>query len=311
MVQPAETASPRRRQHLTDESIRLAKAGDWEGAAAANAAILEGFPDAVEAANRLGKAYTELGQPKKAIEAYQRALEIDSFNGIARKNLERLEQSSGSPVPRNDKAKQAKSAGAAERGSAALVASATAAEFRLQQANPVEISSLDPGDAASLQTNARGVAVVSEDGVTLGYVEPRAGLRLKRLIEGGNQYEVTIRAVDADGGAIVFIRETRRDASLVGQASFLAAAETRKKAPRAYTRRSALVDEDEPDLGTDEEDEDPLGELREVAGVADLDDDGDEDLSAELDNDQDESDSDPADDDDEYDPEDDDEAEAS
>jgi hypothetical protein len=306
MVQPAETASPRRRKHLTDEAIRLAMAGDWKGAAAANSAILDDFADDVEAANRLGKALTELGRTKKAIEAYQRALEIDSFNNIARKNLERLEQAAKA-VPAKatatKKTSKSKGAKAADKGSSALVASATAAEFRLQQANPVEISKLEPGDAASLQVNPRGVAVLSEDGAILGYIEPKAGLRLKRMIEGGNQYSVTIRAVDADGHAIVFIRETRRDSSLVGQASFLASAETRKKAPRAYTRRSALVDEDEPDIGLDDEDEDPLAELREVADVEDIDDDDAVDLTNEVDSDDDGDDTDPADVDDEYDPE--------
>jgi tetratricopeptide (TPR) repeat protein len=300
MVQQVDTASPRRRKQLTDEAIRLAMAGDWKGAAVANSAILDGFPEDVEAANRLGKALTELGKPKKAIEAYQRALKIDSFNSIARKNLERLEQASTAAKPKAKKSK-AKTA-ASERSGTALVASATAAEFRLQQANPVEISKLEPGDGALLQANPRGVAVVSEEGATLGYIEPKAGLRLKRMIEGGNRYDVTIRTIDADGNAVVFIRETHRDASLVGQASFLAAAETRTKAPRAYTRRSALVDEDQPDLGVDNEDEDPLGELREVANVEDLDDDGDQvDMTNEVDDDGEETD--PADVDDEYEPE--------
>jgi tetratricopeptide (TPR) repeat protein len=306
MVQQADTASPRRRKHLTDEAIRLAMAGDWKAAAATNSAILEAFPDEVEAANRLGKALTELGQPKKAIEAYQRALEIDSFNSIARKNLERLELAAPNAKSKSKAKKSKAKTGASERSGTALVASATAAEFRLQQANPVEISKLEPGDRAELQANPRGVAVVSEDGATLGYIEPKAGLRLKRMIEGGNRYDVTIRTIDADGNAVVFIRETHRDASLVGQASFLAAAETRTKAPRAYTRRSALVDEDEPDLGVDNEDEDPFGELREVANVEDLDDDGDQvDLTDELADEGDETD--PADVDDEYDPEEDEE----
>ena len=49
-------------------------AGDWKAAETANLAVLDSFPDDVEAANRLGKALTELGKPKQAIEAYQRAL---------------------------------------------------------------------------------------------------------------------------------------------------------------------------------------------------------------------------------------------
>jgi hypothetical protein len=68
----------------------------------------------------------------------------------------------------------------------------------------------------------------------------------------------------------------------VGQASFLSAAEARRRAPRAYTRRSALIDEDEPDFG-DDDDEEPLAELDGVeVDDVDLDDDDDVDLSSEL-----------------------------
>jgi tetratricopeptide (TPR) repeat protein len=306
MVQRAD-ASPRRRKQLTDEAIRLAVATDWKGAAAANQAILDDFPDDVEAANRLGKALTELGHSRKAIEAYQRALEIDPFNNIARRNLDRLEQASAPPAKAAPKATSKKAAAKSKAGSGtALVSTATAAEFRLQQANPAEVAKLDAGDPATLQVGTRGVAVIAEDGATLGYIEPRAGLRLKRMIEGGNRYKVTIRAVDDDGHAIVFIQETHRDSSLVGQASFLSAAETKRKAPRAYTRRSALIDEDEPDLDYDDgddDDDDGMEELEDVADVEDIDDDdGDDvDLSNELDDDEDGED--PADVDDDYDPE--------
>jgi len=278
MVQRAEAATPARRKQMTEEAIRLAVAGDWKRAAEANGAILDLFPDDVEAANRLGKAYTELGQPKKAIQAYQRTLEIDAFNNIARRNLERLEQAGGAAKAARGKKPKT---GADRGGTPALVSSAAAAEFRLQQANPAEIAKLEPGDAASLQPNARGVAVLSEDGVILGYIEPKAGLRLRRMVEGGNRYTVTIRSISDHGQAIVFIREIHRDPSLVGQASFLSAAEARRRAPRAYTRRSALIDEDEPDFGDD--DEEPLAELDGVeVDDVDLDDDDDVDLSSEL-----------------------------
>lgn len=270
MVQPAQSAPPGRKRR-TEEAIRLAMAGDWKAAAAANEALLKDFDDDVETANRLGKAYTELGQVKKAVKAYERTLEIDQYNSIARKNLDRLQQAN--PARPKTKAKASKSTKPAASRSAAtaLVSSAKAAEFHLQQANPAEVSQLEPGDTAELRSNNRGVAVTTEDGTVLGYIEPAAGLRLRRMIEGGNEYDVTIRSIDQHGGAIVFIRETHRDASLAKEASFLASAETRKKAPRAYTRRSALIEEDDPEV-TDrdtEDDEPPLAELQDLAEAED------------------------------------------
>ena len=54
---------------------------------------------------------------------------------------------------------------------------------------------------------------------------------------------------DGDGvpdGAVVYIKETHRDPSQFDQASFLPPPPqaSRKKAPRAYTRRSAMIDAD-------------------------------------------------------------------
>ena len=275
MVQPAHSAPPGRKRR-TEEAVRLAMEGDWKAAAAANEALLSDFEDDVETANRLGKAYTELGKPKKAVKAYERALEIDQYNSIARKNLERLQQDGGSKPAGKAKAKPGTSARTVGPRSAAAgqVNSATAAEFRLQQANPAEVASLTVGDSAELQPNNRGVAVTTEDGTVLGYIEPRVGLRLRRMIEGGNRYDVTIRSVDESGTAVVFIRESHRDPSLLGQASFLAGTETRKKAPRAYTRRSALIDEDDPEITDhDTEDDDvPLAELQDLGDAEDDDD---------------------------------------
>ena len=54
--------------------------------------LLDTLPDDVSGYNRLGKALSELGHYAEAREAYNRALEIDPGNNIARKNIERLKQ---------------------------------------------------------------------------------------------------------------------------------------------------------------------------------------------------------------------------
>src|SRR5256885_12511586 len=79
------------RKQRTEAAIAAALAGDWKRAAVENRALLDQNKRDVEAANRLGKALTELGQKKQAMEAYTTALEIDPANAIARKNLARLE----------------------------------------------------------------------------------------------------------------------------------------------------------------------------------------------------------------------------
>ena len=90
MVQASSSATGTSKSR-TAEAIRLAVEGNWKAAAATNESILKDFSQDVDAANRLGKAYSELNKARKAIKAYELALEIDKFNQIARRNLERLQ----------------------------------------------------------------------------------------------------------------------------------------------------------------------------------------------------------------------------
>jgi len=78
-----------RRQH-SKQAIALAMQGRWREAVAVNKGIIESAPTDVDAHNRLGRAYIELGEYSQAREAYSRAMELDPFNAISRKNLQRL-----------------------------------------------------------------------------------------------------------------------------------------------------------------------------------------------------------------------------
>ena len=53
----------------TKMAVALAMERRWEEAAGVNRAIIEDFPDELEAYNRLGKALSELGQNGEASEA--------------------------------------------------------------------------------------------------------------------------------------------------------------------------------------------------------------------------------------------------
>ena len=78
------------KRQRTKQAIDLAMQGHWREAVAANRAILEDFPNDVEAWNRLGRAHMELGKYQPSREAYRRTAALDPFNAIARKNLKRL-----------------------------------------------------------------------------------------------------------------------------------------------------------------------------------------------------------------------------
>ena len=270
MVQSSSSATGTYK-YRTAEAIRLAVEGNWKAAAATNESILKDFSQDVDAANRLGKAYSELNKARKAIKAYELALEIDKFNQIARRNLERLQNTPATSgkgkklKAKNTTTKAKKSNTKKSVSSSGLVSSSKAADFSLQHIDVDATQDLKPGDNANVIPDNRGVIITSEDGVRLGSIEPRAGLRLRRLIEGGNEYSVTIRSVSNTGNVIVFISETYRAPTLINQSSFLASTDSRNKAPRAYTRTSAVIDDNEPDLYEETDDQDDsLAELRQV-----------------------------------------------
>src|SRR5207244_6363380 len=80
----------RLKKQWTDLAIQQALASQWEEAVITNKNILNLFPSEPDAYNRLGKAYSELGQYAEARQAYSQTLKYSPKNTIAKKNLDRL-----------------------------------------------------------------------------------------------------------------------------------------------------------------------------------------------------------------------------
>ena len=77
-------------EELTKNAVGLAREGKWLAAISANQRIIEIRPSSIDAHNRLGKAYLEAGEHANAEEAYERVLELDPNNSIAKRNLQLL-----------------------------------------------------------------------------------------------------------------------------------------------------------------------------------------------------------------------------
>src|SRR5207248_8430104 len=92
MTQQTQSAEEKARlkKQWTELAIQQALASQWEEAVTTNRNILNLFPNEAEAYNRLGKAYSELGQYTEARQAYSQTLKYSPNNTIARKNLDRL-----------------------------------------------------------------------------------------------------------------------------------------------------------------------------------------------------------------------------
>jgi len=187
--------------------------GQWREAIAINKDIVEGFPNDIEAYNRLGRAYMELGEHSSAREAYSRALKLDHYNPIAKKNLRRLSLLGERPISSAGDSDTAKPQHFIEEiGKAGVV--------NLYRLAPEEImAAMVAGDKVNLRIGNSGLIVENNSGQYLGEVEPRHGLRLIRLMKGGNEYSAAIVSATEDKVTVI-VREIYQHPSQDGQVSF-------------------------------------------------------------------------------------------
>lgn len=207
-------SSARLKRSLAQDAIDLALKGEWERATEVNRAILELFADDVEAMNRLGKAYMELGKYDDARGILGHVARIAPYNNIAKKNLARLESLGSSPVS----TKVGRKAGAIPH--MFIEESGKSGTTILRKTAPSEVvARIAPNEPANLVIENSNLNVYSRDGEYLGQVEPRLGQRLSQLIDGGNEYDAAIVSVGQRGLSVI-IRETHRHSSLRNVCSF-------------------------------------------------------------------------------------------
>jgi tetratricopeptide (TPR) repeat protein len=248
--QQEEEEKARLRQLLSKEAIDLALQGKWEEAEAINRDIIEKFPSDVEAYNRLGRALTELGDFDGAKEAYLKALELAPENAIAKKNLARLTSLSESMATLRSTPQKASTSKAQARRVALdlfITEIGKAGVVNLHNVASVDVlAKMGFGDQVHLKARKQHLIVTNEDGKHLGEVEPRQGLRLIKLMRGGNRYDAAILNVE-DGKVQVLIKEVYQHPSQVGRPSFpvKATEHLRTRIKESLLRRGIITDEGE------------------------------------------------------------------
>jgi len=213
MTYNEEESQLRLRRQRTKQAIALAMQGRWREAIAANQEIIDSFPNDVEACNRLGRAYMELGIYSEAKEAYGRTLGIDPYNTIAKKNLQRLSHLGEAVVGSEEDSQHTEPQLFIEEvGKSGVV--------ELRHLAPQEVlARMVAGDKVNLKIDSANLIAENSRGEYLGQVDPRHGQRLIRLMEGGNRYTAAIVS-SAEDRVTVIIREVYQDASQAGQLSF-------------------------------------------------------------------------------------------
>jgi len=257
-----EEEKARLRQRLSNEAIDLALQGRWEEAEVVNRDIIEKFPADAEAYNRLGRALTELGTFDGAKEAYLKTLELAPENAIAKKNLARLTSLSESIATLNNNPQEVTTWRAQARRVALdlfITEMGKAGVVNLYNvASSDVLAKMGFGDQVHLEARGQRLIVKSEGEEYLGEVEPRQGLRLIKLMLGGNRYDAAILNVEEDKVQVI-IKEVYQHPNQVGRPSFLikATERLRTRIKEGLLRRGIITDEGEAslELGYSEEEE--------------------------------------------------------
>lgn len=229
------------KKQLTEQAVKLAVNGRWQEAVQVNREYTRLFANEAEGYNRLGKALSELGQVQEALDAYQKALDLDPTNQIARRNIDRLAALRDAPV--SAPPTQVDTRLFVEETGSAAVAS-------LQAVDPKVAAVLDAGDIVQLEVQGNAVNVLTVRGEYVGMIEPRIGLRLARMMKAGNRYSAAM--VSTGEQPKVILRETFKHPSMIDKVSF---PQSRLSEIRAYTRRGLLRRDEDEEWGYDEDEE--------------------------------------------------------
>lgn len=246
-----------------EQAIQLALESKWEEAAALNRQLLAVHPADVDAWNRLGKSLLELGRYREASDAYGKSLELDPVNSIARRNIERLSSIKDAEQPRRIE-------GVAKVAQDLFIEEVGKSGTSVLRSVPAPIlATLTAGDEVYLKSGDEMLRVENVQGDVLGELEAKLGLRLLRMIEGGNRYAAAVKSVN-DRDVELIIKETFRDPS---QTKLSFPATGGGEGGRAYIKESLLRyaggddddDEDVEEAETDDWEDTP--ETAEPGGV--------------------------------------------
>jgi len=230
-------------------AVQAALEADWSRAIEMNSKTVEAAPDDVEARNRLGRAYLELGKLDLAKAAYTEVLKTEPNNPIALRNVARIatlaEHKSKVSVTKSKTQPRLFIEDMGKTGILRL----------MNPAPPHVVAKYSPGAEAELREQEGLVAVHARDGELLGFLEPKVGRRLLDLIKTGNEYVVAVVSNDQQNPRIA-IRETFQSQENAQRISFPGHHRPVETKERAYIKGNffRFGAEDEPE-GDDDGDQ--------------------------------------------------------
>ncbi len=195
----------------SDQAIAATLAGDWNNAIKLNKSLLEENPNDVSALNRMGLAYSVLGNSKDAKTSFEKVLEIDPLNSIALKNIKRLK----SDLPKNDDSPmfiQVNNIFIEETGKTKVVDLINLAQAEI-------LHGLQTGQSVDMSIKRLKIFVL-QGKKYIGVLPDDIGNRLIKFINGGNKYEAFVKSANHQNVSI-FIRELKKSSKFKDQPSFV------------------------------------------------------------------------------------------
>jgi tetratricopeptide (TPR) repeat protein len=173
---------------LAQKAISNALNGNWEEAVNNNLQILKQSSKDIASLNRLARAYTELGQIKKAKATAEKVIKLDPINKIALRTLDKIKGlKDGESITSGPSSAKVF---IEEPGKTKIVP-------LIHLGDPAVLSKLDAGDEVTLDVHCHRVQVFTNKNDYIGKIPDDISLRIKQLIKLENVFQAIIKSSDS------------------------------------------------------------------------------------------------------------------
>lgn len=192
---------------LQNRAVKAAQEERWEDAQALNQEILDQDPNNISALNRLGFSFLQSADMDRAQATYERVLELDKANPVAKKYLEAIAEKKPVKLPK-----------ALRHSEFIDEPGKTRSVHLVKLAEQDVLEELSIGSECSFK-NSKGRLSVLCDGEYIGSLPDDLASRLRPLVEAGTEYSAKVQSLK-NGAVIIFMRELKRGAGVEHIASF-------------------------------------------------------------------------------------------
>jgi tetratricopeptide (TPR) repeat protein len=236
---------------LPKQAIDAALELRWDDAIKINFEIIKTEPNNVDALNRQGRCYFELGEMENAKKYYELALQCDPYNPIAQKNIKIIQSfkkgaTNGQKHHLGVAGKISPSLFLQEPGKTKII-------NLIKVAEPQKLSQAFCGMEVEMVIKNRGITILDDEQSYLGALPDDTAHQLLRLIKGGNKYAAYVRSVKFNGMSVL-IRELFRSSRFRNQPSFPEYS-TSSSSEIIPTLDTSMNDDENPNEGEEEEEQ--------------------------------------------------------